>query len=443
MLREISPVIYHLELPPHWTLHNIFHALLLTPYQEMPEHGINFHEPPLELIKGEEEYEVEWVLNSQHHRKAKKLQFLIQWKGYSAAHDSWEGVDGVHAPELIEEYFQRKQSAVQATVLKGKQEFSISIPPSSSPLPTPIHINTTSFLSMDHAAPFQSSWTTTTPISEPGQPEWCPDQHLRAGTWSDDSVWVYSNPSDATAMEKRVDDNWGKLYQAILNFNQPLSIVANALQFREEVPSLVKGGSGALTPPLSNHFDWSISLPTFDHETPNAHLGLAPVNTMAPSPRAEDDDATAKCGEPLQPAWDIYSGPPAPGSDADRQQWLCAELRDSLHLREFSPEIGQWGSTSGSGSLRMMKRPALDEIAMRTNPKKAKTHPKMRLTHYYCSKCHVDNANHSYEQCPTWKFCGFCDKVGHWGFYCSTPHVKCMRLRCGVHVGVTICFLFY
>ena len=109
MLKEVSPVIYRLELPPHWTLHNVFHASLLTPYREMPEHGINFHEPPPELIEGEEEYEVEWVLNSQRHGKARKLQFLIQWKGYSAAHDSWEDASGVHAPELIEEYFQRNE----------------------------------------------------------------------------------------------------------------------------------------------------------------------------------------------------------------------------------------------------------------------------------------------------------------------------------------------
>ena len=32
VLREISPVVYHLKLPPHWTLHNIFHTSLLTPY---------------------------------------------------------------------------------------------------------------------------------------------------------------------------------------------------------------------------------------------------------------------------------------------------------------------------------------------------------------------------------------------------------------------------
>ena len=134
-------------------------------------------------------------------------------------------------------------------VLKGKQELPISIPPSSSPLPSPIYINTTSLLSMDHAVPFQSNWTTT-PISKPGQPDWCLDQHIRAGTWSDDSIWVYSNPLDVTTAEKRADDNWGKLYQAILDFNQPPSIVANALQFREEVPALTTRNDSVPTPPL-------------------------------------------------------------------------------------------------------------------------------------------------------------------------------------------------
>ena len=237
-------------------------------------------------------------------------------------------------------------------------------------------------------------------------------------------------------MEKRADDNWGKLYQAILDFNQPPSIVTNALQFGEEVPTLVKGSGSALTPPLSDNFDWSIPFPVFDsNETPVPQFGIALANTAAPSPWVEDNNAASECGEPLQSTQDIYSGPPAPGSDADRQQQLYAELRDSLCLREFSPEIGQRSSASSPKSPCLMKRPALDEVAMHTNPKKAKTHPKMRLTQYYCSKCHVNNANHSYNQCPTWKFCGLCDKVGHWGFHCSTPHVKCTRLRCRVHVG--------
>jgi hypothetical protein len=55
----ISLVVYHLTLPPSWKIHNIFHVSLLTPYKEMEEHGMNFKELPPELIKENEEYEVE------------------------------------------------------------------------------------------------------------------------------------------------------------------------------------------------------------------------------------------------------------------------------------------------------------------------------------------------------------------------------------------------
>jgi hypothetical protein len=61
----ISPVVYQLELPGHWAIHNVFHASLLTPYKEMEEHGTNYIQPPPDVIEGEEEYEVEWIMNSQ------------------------------------------------------------------------------------------------------------------------------------------------------------------------------------------------------------------------------------------------------------------------------------------------------------------------------------------------------------------------------------------
>jgi len=44
----------------------VFHTSLLTPYKETNEHGTNFLEPPPELIKGEEEWEVEQILRKRH-----------------------------------------------------------------------------------------------------------------------------------------------------------------------------------------------------------------------------------------------------------------------------------------------------------------------------------------------------------------------------------------
>jgi hypothetical protein len=60
----ISPVVFRLALLDHWTIHNVFHRSLLSPYHETIEHGANFVQPPPELIEGEEEYEVDRIMNS-------------------------------------------------------------------------------------------------------------------------------------------------------------------------------------------------------------------------------------------------------------------------------------------------------------------------------------------------------------------------------------------
>jgi len=78
----ISPVAYHLELPVQWNIHPVFHTSLLTLYIETDSHSPNFSRPPPDLIKGENEYEVETIRKHQHFGKNKKLQYLLKWKGY-------------------------------------------------------------------------------------------------------------------------------------------------------------------------------------------------------------------------------------------------------------------------------------------------------------------------------------------------------------------------
>lgn len=63
----LSPISYHLCLPLTWSIYPVFHASLLLPYRENTVHGPNFSKPLPELITGEKEYKIAWILH--HHRK--------------------------------------------------------------------------------------------------------------------------------------------------------------------------------------------------------------------------------------------------------------------------------------------------------------------------------------------------------------------------------------
>jgi hypothetical protein len=64
IINKISDVVYQLELPQQWKIHNTFHAHLLHPYIETESHGPNYPEPPPDIIEGTLEYEVQEVLGS-------------------------------------------------------------------------------------------------------------------------------------------------------------------------------------------------------------------------------------------------------------------------------------------------------------------------------------------------------------------------------------------
>ena len=105
--RRVSPVAYQLQLPLTWTIHDVFHAFLLTPYHEMTEHGPNYNCPPPEMVNGEEEFEVEAVMGHCFFGKGHKLQYLIKWKGYPVTNNTWESQEQVFALRLIQGYHKK------------------------------------------------------------------------------------------------------------------------------------------------------------------------------------------------------------------------------------------------------------------------------------------------------------------------------------------------
>ena len=137
--KQVSPVAYQLDLPLAWAIHDMFHASLLMPYHETTEHGINYSNPPPEVIEGEAEFEVKAVLGHRFFGQGCKLQYLIQWKGYPSADNTWEPKEQVFTPKLLEAYhrkhplshpFPHKRTA--ARTIQGIP----SLPPlSSTPIP--------------------------------------------------------------------------------------------------------------------------------------------------------------------------------------------------------------------------------------------------------------------------------------------------------------------
>ena len=59
-------------------------------------------------------------MDSRQYRR--KLQYLIKWKGYSDAHNSWEPKENVNAPELLASYHEQNLIAIRASKLNPKKD---------------------------------------------------------------------------------------------------------------------------------------------------------------------------------------------------------------------------------------------------------------------------------------------------------------------------------
>ena len=108
ILKPLSEAIYQVEIPWQWKIHNVFHVNLITLYKETELHRPNFTRPPPDLIAGEEEYEVEKIIDAKQKGRGSKWYYLIKWKGYPASDKSWEPENNVQgSKQLIKEFWER------------------------------------------------------------------------------------------------------------------------------------------------------------------------------------------------------------------------------------------------------------------------------------------------------------------------------------------------
>jgi hypothetical protein len=113
---QISHVAYCLDLPETWKIHNVFHASLLTPYHETAEHGPNYLQPPPDIINDAPEWEVKKIIKTHTFEHWKKKQYLVRWKGYSPAYNSWVNSEDMHAEDLISDFEKGTSTVIKAAI---------------------------------------------------------------------------------------------------------------------------------------------------------------------------------------------------------------------------------------------------------------------------------------------------------------------------------------
>jgi hypothetical protein len=119
VIEKLSDRAYRLELPENLKIHNVFYVRLLSKVREDESRRILREPGPLE-VEGEEEYEVEEIIDSKRHPNG--WYYRVKWKGYGPESNTWEPKTNLeHAEDILKKYHQKllKKARDAAKSLKG------------------------------------------------------------------------------------------------------------------------------------------------------------------------------------------------------------------------------------------------------------------------------------------------------------------------------------
>ncbi|CCO31917.1 Retrotransposable element Tf2 155 kDa protein type 1 [Rhizoctonia solani AG-1 IB] len=87
VIKKISDWAYRLKLPDNMKIHDVFYMGLLSKVKRNELQAWENRPPPI-TVDGEEEYEVEGIMDSRENKG--KWEYLIKWKGYGLEESTWE-----------------------------------------------------------------------------------------------------------------------------------------------------------------------------------------------------------------------------------------------------------------------------------------------------------------------------------------------------------------
>src|SRR5712675_1182720 len=288
--KVISPVAYRLALPSSWGIHDVFHASLLLPYRETAAHGPNFARPPPDLIEGEEEYEVETIVNHRRHGRRCQLQYLIKWKGYPSSDNTWEAAQDVHVDDLVKTYHRRhplespghKAGQGTAKLIRTLRSFAL--------VPSPTH-KAVSWLLHGTTSPTKPSLGSPLTLKSPNAKQSVSIGHLQLSSIPPNENTPSSTPAFvmmSTASTTPCPEPWltHRLRNAIPLTSRPLTTRSQVVL---TPPLLTEPNILTSTPPprkLSTPHRGHPSLPKSFPPLNNSHWTAHPelTTTLAPSP---------------------------------------------------------------------------------------------------------------------------------------------------------------
>jgi hypothetical protein len=164
--KKISSHAYRLELPKTMKIHNVFHINLLSAASEDTDFDRRqVKPPPVITAEGEEEYEVEKIINWEQRKDG--LYYQIRWTGYGPHEDTMERAEKIgELQEVMKDFLKEHPDAPIPKTYKQVRGYkktagrtanlSIQLPTlPPTPVQPAISFNPTCLLSPSPQAPSQ------------------------------------------------------------------------------------------------------------------------------------------------------------------------------------------------------------------------------------------------------------------------------------------------
>jgi len=116
----VSTNVVKLQLPSTVKIHPVVNISRIRRYVGQVE-GQRKEQPAPVIIEGEEEWEVEQILNKRKVRG--KDKYLVRWKGFTAESNTWEGRENLeNAKEAVEEFEREYQRDMEDMAWQEHEE---------------------------------------------------------------------------------------------------------------------------------------------------------------------------------------------------------------------------------------------------------------------------------------------------------------------------------